>query len=91
MERVLSRKKVLSKKVHICDASYYWCESGYALEDCDTNDQRLIVEAALADGWKILPGQLYLRVNGIHEGSICSYKARIGMDAVCRDLGLFDD
>lgn len=91
MDRVLSQKNIVARKTHLCDASYHWRESGYALVDCDTDDQRLIVEAAQACGWKILPGQLYLRVTVIHEGSICTYRARIGMDAVCRDLGLFDD
>ncbi len=91
MERILTDKTVTARKHYRCDASELWLRSGFRLDDCETSDQRLMVEAAEADKWKILPGQAYRRVTGIHEGELCTYRARPGMDAVCRDLDLWDE
>lgn len=91
MERVLSDKIVTARKHYLCNASEQWWRSGYSIDDCDTSDQKQIVEAAKADKWKILPGQKYRKVTGIHEGELCTYRARCGMDSVCLELGLFDD
>ena len=59
--------------------------------DCETSEHRLMVESAEADKWRILPGQAYRKVTGIHEGDFCTYRARPGMDAVCRDLDMWDE
>jgi len=91
MERILSEKIVTAKKVYLCDASAQWGRAGYTISDCETADQRLHVEAAEADGWKILPGQAYRKVVGIYEGELYTYRARPGMDAVCYALDLFDE
>ena len=65
--------------------------SGYGLDDCETSEQRLIVEAAQADKWRILPGQKYLKVVRIWEGALTTYRARPGMQTVLRELGLDED
>lgn len=90
MDRVITDKIMTAKKHHLCDASKQWMRTGYDVSDCETDEQRLIVEAAEADKWRILPGQSYRKVTGIHEGDFCTYRARPGMDAVCNDLCLFD-
>ena len=91
MERVFMDKIVTAKKHYRCDASEQWRRAGYTVDDCKTSEQRLMVEAAEADKWRILPGQAYRKVTGIHEGDFCTYRARVGMDAVCNDLELFDE
>ena len=91
MERVFTDKIVTAKKHYRCDASEKWLRSGFTLSDCDTSDQRLSVKAAEADKWRILPGQAYRKVTGIHEGKFCTYRARPGMDSVCIDLDMWDD
>lgn len=91
MERVFTDKIVTAKKHYQCDASEQWNRAGYTLAELETGEQRLIVEAAEADKWRILPGQVYRKVNGINDGAFCSYRARPGMDTVCNDLGLFDE
>ena len=91
MERVLTDKIVTAKKHYRCDASEQWRRSGYTVADCETSDQRLMVEAAEADKWRILPGQAYRKVTGIYEGDFCTYRARPGMYSVCNDFDLFDE
>ena len=91
MERVFTDKIVTAKKHYRCDASEQWLRSGYTLNDCETADQRLMVEAAEADRWRILPGQAYRKVTGIHDGELSTYRARPGMDEVCDDLDMWDE
>ena len=59
MERVIEDKIVVARKPHLCDASLRCNLFGYTAADCETDDQRLMVESAEADKWRILPGQLY--------------------------------
>ena len=91
MERVFTDQIVTAKKLYRCDASEQWRRAGYTVADCETAEQRLIVEAAEADRGLILPGQAYRKVTGIHEGDLCTYRARPGMDEVCRDLEMWDE
>lgn len=91
MERVFTDKIVMAKKHYGCDASKQWNRAGYTVADCETPEQRLMVEAAEADKWRILPGQAYRKVTGIHEGALSTYRARPGMDAVCHDLDMWDE
>ena len=91
MDHVFTDKVVTAKKPYRCDASEKWKCAGYTLADCETVEQRLIVEASEADKWRIFPGQAYRKVTGINDGDFFTYRARPGMDAVCVDLCLFDE
>lgn len=91
MDRVLTDQIVTARKHYACDACHWWSRSDYTVNDCETSEQRLIVEAAQADRWRILPGQAYRKVTGVHEGQMSTYRARPGMDTVCRELDLFQD
>jgi hypothetical protein len=91
MERVFTDKLVAARKHYPCDASYWWGRSGYTLNDCETSEQRLIVEAAQADKWRILPGQMYRKLTGIQDGDFMTYRARPGMQTVIEQLDLVDD
>lgn len=91
MERVFADKIVIARKHYRCDASKQWLRAGYTVAECETSEQRLMVEAAEADKWRILPGQAYRKVTGIHEGEFSTYRARPGMDAVCSDLDMWDE
>lgn len=91
MDTVLSDKLVQARKHYECEACYWWNRSGYTIDDCENADQRLVVEAAEADGWRILPGQMYRRITGVFEGSMCTYRARPGMQSVIQQLDLCDD
>lgn len=90
MDRILSDKLCVARKTYRCDASDQWRRSGYSTSDCETKDQALLVEAAEADKWKILPGQVYRKVVGIYEGDFCVYRARPGMDSVAYELDMWD-
>ena len=91
MERILTDKIVTAKKHYHCDASEQWLRSGYTIAECETPEQRLMVEAAEADRWRILPGQAYRKVIGIQDGELSTYRARQGMDAVCAELDMWDE
>lgn len=91
MDRVLSDELVQARKNYACDACYWWDRAGYGLDDCETSEQRLIVEAAQADKWRILPGQTYRKIKGIFEGSLTTYRARPGMQSVIEQLKLCED
>ena len=82
---------VTARKHYYCDASYFLMRSGYTVDDCTTDDQRLIVEGAIADGFGIRPGQEYRKVIGKQDGDFVTYRARPGMDSVIRELNLVDD
>jgi hypothetical protein len=90
MDRIFTDRIVTAKKHYNCDASYFWNRAGFTLNDCETSEQKLIVEAAESDKFKILPGQAYRKVTGIYEGDFCTFRARPGMDSVCHDLDLYD-
>lgn len=91
MNPVLSSTLVTARKRHLCDACKIWHRANMHIRDCQTDEQRLIVEAAEADGWCILPGQQYRKITGIQDGQIVTYHARPGMDALCWQLDLFDE
>lgn len=90
MDQVLTDKLLNARKHYPCDASYWWVRSGYGLHDCEP-EQRLIVEAAQADRWRIFPGQKYRKITGIFEGRLTTYRARLGMQSVIEQLGLADE
>ena len=87
---VISGGILQAKKKHHCDACAVWDNMGMAMEDCQSDYQRKIVQAAQADGWRILPGQMYLKTVYSEDGAMRTYRARPGMDYVCRELGLFE-
>ena len=91
MDRVLKGEIVQARRHYACDACRRWRRSGYSLSDCETSDQRMIVGAAQADGWRILPGQQYRRITGISGGALTTYRARPGMQSVIERLELCDD
>ena len=88
MDRVLTDKLVQARKHYRCDASYWWGRAGYNLGDCETGDQRLFVEAAQADKWRILPGQMYRLIKGVVDGKMKTYRARPDMQIVIDELKL---
>ena len=91
MDRLLSTKLIKAKKKYRCDASEQWRRSGYSIDDCDTVEQKQIVETAEDESWFILPGQMYLKMVGIHDGEFCSYRARPEMDLVCHQMDMWSE
>lgn len=87
--RVLTRKIVTAKKEHVCDASYWFHRYGSVNEL--NGDELLMYQAAQADKFKILPGQPYLRITGIHEGELTTFRAKIGMNDICVDHDLYHE
>jgi len=86
----LSYQRPTAKKEYICDACREWDNSGYGQFDV-SHDDWLIVQAAKADRWRILPGQKYIKVKYADDGTIKVYRARPDMDELCQRLELFDE
>ena len=89
MDVVLKDEVRHAKKHYKCDAYAWWTNCNLDLNDCISDDQRLIVEAAEADKGRILPGQLYRYQRGVFGGRMVTWRERVGMGNVCRDLGLY--
>jgi len=87
--RILSDVTHVAKKNHPCDACRQRNRSNCVKKDMSADDW-LIVEAAKADNWKILRGQVYRKAVFVHEGELVTYRARLGMDALCLKNELFD-
>ena len=64
------------------------CRSGISDDELSPDDL-LIVQAARADRWRILPHRQYVKL--IYKGDgLQAYRARPDMDALCHRLELFD-
>lgn len=90
MDTVLKDEIRTARKYYKCDAYAWWNRCGMSIGDCETSEQRLIVEAAEADKGKILPGQAYRYRRGVFEGRMVTCRERVGMCGVCHALGLYD-
>ena len=79
----------VAKKHYHCEASDWL--NNCQIDECDlTDDERLSVEGAKADGWKILPGQQYIQVRGKWEGEWQTFRARIDIDAICQRHNIYE-
>lgn len=89
MDRVIRSATHIAKKTYNCDACYWWLRSGFTLDDCENEEQINAFIDARYDKWKILPGQRYRKIVGIYEGEIVTFKARIDMDDMCKQLDVY--
>ena len=90
--RVLFDKLVMARKVYPCHACLNWYDASMSRHDCYDDEERLIVDAAEADGRKILRGQKYRCVRGVDDNNkMFVYRARPGMDSLCQLHGLYDE
>lgn len=91
MDTILKDEIRTARKTYPCDAYGWWHRSGFGPQDCETDEQRLILEAAEVDKGKILAGQQYRYMRGVFEGRMVTWRERVGMGNVCRDLGLYEE
>ena len=87
---LLKDEQRTARKFYECDASDYWRNYGPPPEDV-TADQKLTLEGAEADKWKIRPGQRYRYVAQTDGRRMEVYRARLDMDSLCRQHDLYDD
>lgn len=78
-----------ARKSYPCDACAAFCRSGLGDDDL-TFDDLLIVQAARADRWRILPNRQYVKLIYRDDG-LQTYRARPDMDDLCHRLELFDE
>lgn len=87
----IKEKFVIAKKYHGCDASRVWNNANCGVDDCHNADERLILEAAEADGWKIKKGDKYFCQTNSDDGIIYDFKARIDMHNLCLKHDLYNE
>lgn len=89
MDRIIRSQILTARKTYNCDACYWWDRCNMSENDCETDMQRHIVRESEKDGWKILPGQKYRKVVGIHDGKIATCRVRLDMDDLCTELDVY--
>jgi len=78
-----------AKKEYFCDASRVF-HNGSCVQDLPDEDVPGYV-AAQTDGFKILPGQRYIKHVYKDGGELRVYRGRPDMDAICSKHQLWDD
>lgn len=79
-----------AKNSHNCDACYWYDRSGYGEVDFSAEDWS-IIQAAKEDKWKIKAGEKYRHVVHVEGGEFSTYRAKLGMDALCSRNSLFPE
>jgi len=92
MSTVLSSKILTAKKVHQCDAYYFWISECIhdIFSELTFKEKRAIARMKSQKG-KIIPGQKYIRQANIFNGDFCKFKADIEMDNICHRLDLYTE
>ena len=87
---ILKDEERTARKHYKCDAFARFHNCGMRRDEL-APDQQLMLDAAEADKGRILPGQRYRYARGLHEGSMFTWRERIGMGSICRAHGLYED
>ena len=87
---VLTDEVRTARKFYACDASELWCNYGPP-SDAVTADERLVLDGAKADKWKIRPGQRYRCIVFRDGRELVTQRTRLDMDALCHRHELYDD
>ena len=87
---VLKDEVRTARKFYHCDASWMWNNYGPP-SDAVTAVDRLVLDGAKADKWKIRPGQRYRCVVFRDGRELVTQRARLDMDALCQRHDLYDD
>lgn len=91
MHTLLKDEVRTARKEYRCDAFSWWRNTGLALVDCDTDEQREVIAAAEEAKGMIRPGEKYRYQRGVFEQHMVTWRERLEMGNVCRDLGLYDN
>ncbi len=86
----LSITRPVARKSYLCDACDAFRLSGISDDELSPDDL-LIVQAARADKWRILPHRQYVKRIYKDDGLLQTYRARPDMDWLVDRLELFSD
>ena len=87
---VLTDEERTARKFYHCDASEMWRSYGPPETEL-TADERLVLDGAKADKWKIRPGQRYRCVVFRDGRELVTQRARLDMNNLCQKHDLYDD
>jgi len=75
--------KPVARKEYKCQA-WPWIDNGISFDDLDATEKE-VIEKARKEGFKILKGTRYLRVDGKWDGEFTTYRARLDLQKICDD------
>lgn len=87
---LLRNKTRTARRHHVCGAWHWFDRSGYGRIDVSADDW-LIIEAARADGGRILPGMQYIHQTSVDGDGFCDFKARMDMHGICLKYDLYPE
>jgi len=90
MEMIGTESRPVARKHYSCDACP-WVFNGDIGPEYYTADELLLIDAARADGMKILPGQVYVKQTLKDGGELLTYRARVDMHSLCLKYDMFSD
>lgn len=79
-----TESKPIAIKEYDCQA-WPWIDNEGCYPDDFTEEEQAIIENARNEGFKILPGTQYLRIDGKWEGEFTTYRARLDIQKICDD------
>jgi len=80
----------VARKEYPCGAWDWICNAGLDELDYKPEDWRVIQDAK-KEGCKILKGSKYTKTSGKYDGEFSVFRARIDLDKICQDYGLYPE
>jgi hypothetical protein len=88
MDVVLKDEVRTARKMYPCDAYRWWRVCNFGEHDLSA-DQKLMLAGIEAQRGRIMRGARYRYQRGIFEGRMVTWRERLDMGAICRDIGLY--
>lgn len=92
MSKVLSHGTYTAREIHTCNACE-WIENEVidTLGDYEfTLSELKAIVRARRNGWRIMPGQQYIRIVELIDGEIVTWRALPEIDAICRKHDIYE-
>lgn len=79
-----------ASKDYDCEASVFLEDTGYGEDDFE-KEEWLIIEKARSEGFKILKGTVYDKLEGKWEGDWAVFRSRQDINGICLKYGFYPD
>jgi len=90
MSELIRESKPVARKHYPCEASHWICQASLADNEYEPDDL-LLIEAARADKWKILPCSKYIYQVSRVDGELQVFRARQDMHNLCLKYELYPE
>ena len=89
--KFFTRTEPIAKKEYDCDAWLWLRNCDYTEFDQLTFSDRKAIVRAKRNGFKIQPGDKYIKVEGLWEGDFVTFRAIPELDAICHEYDVYED